>query len=67
MHPSSNVLDWATFHQDRDVQRLMDELDLPPDRANLFEVENIRVGKHWCFWGEPEIGVSEFKKGSLNK
>eukprot|EP00435_Cladocopium_sp_Y103_P070520 s12_g35.t1 len=24
--------------QDRDVQRLMDELDLPPDRANLFEV-----------------------------
>lgn len=23
--------------QDRDVQRLMDELDLPPDRANLFE------------------------------
>ena len=26
------------FSQDRDVQRLMDELDLPPDRANLFEV-----------------------------
>ena len=28
------------FHstkKDRDVQRLMDELDLPPDRANLFE------------------------------
>ncbi|CAK8991324.1 unnamed protein product [Durusdinium trenchii] len=23
--------------QDRCVQRLMDELDLPPDRANLFE------------------------------
>ncbi|CAJ1397974.1 unnamed protein product [Effrenium voratum] len=24
--------------QDREVQQLMDELDLPPDRANLFEV-----------------------------
>ena len=23
--------------QDRQVQRLMDDLDLPPDRANLFE------------------------------
>ena len=24
--------------QDRHVQKLMDDLDLPPDRANLFEM-----------------------------
>ena len=37
------ILSWLngpdrTRRQDRTVQTLMDELDLPPDRANLFEV-----------------------------
>eukprot|EP00913_Durusdinium_trenchii_P003800 g3519.t1 len=33
------IVAWqALMMYDRDVQRLMDELDLPPDRANLFEV-----------------------------
>ena len=30
--------------QDRGVQQLMDELDLPPDRANLFEIIDADAG-----------------------
>ena len=43
--------------QDRGVQRLMDELDLPPDRANLFEIIDAD--------GSGTLRISELVQGLL--